>query len=484
MPAATGEVLLKVQAISGTEVKGPATVAPRELAGVVVDADGKPIEGVEVAAYHWIPKPPTATTDAHGLFRIAKLPEDGKINIRLRKEGYETQYHERPTGEPGWVAVLGNGTYFEGRVLGPDGSPVPGAPIRADAGPKRRSGHVQTETLSETKSGADGSYRLYVVPDQYDISVRVPGAGVARLSKEAIATDQHRTLDIRLAPGVAFVARVVDRETGKPAEGVRLWHWQRPGIEGTSDADGRIQIRDVPPGKYPRFQVEATGYTRWWSDACLSEWSRYQKVARHGFQRNFDGLDFDIQPGMDAVTIQVERGTTVRGQVLDPDGVPVAGATVAPALTGSGNSLTGDTRFSVETEQGRPIRGAVAGERRHRLQPRRPRWQVPPVADLGQRRRAPVQDDPRSGHRGASDPPDPPGHGHRPGGRRRGNPVADREVRAEPTARDENRYYDPTTKTGPDGTFTLKFVRPGEHYIQAAPFWLEARQAPRGPAGP
>jgi hypothetical protein len=62
----------------------------------------------------------------------------------------------------------------------------------------------------------------------------------------------------------------------------------------------------------------------------------------------------------------------------------------------------------------------------------------------------------------------------------RGNPVEGREVRAEPTARDENRYYDPTTKTGPNGTFTLKFVRPGEHFIQVAPFWLDARQAPEG----
>ena len=59
-------------------------------------------------------------------------------------------------------------------------------------------------------------------------------------------------------------------------------------------------------------------------------------------------------------------------------------------------------------------------------------------------------------------------------------PVTDRDVRAEPTARDENRYYDPTTKSGPDGTFALKFVRPGEHYVQVAPFWLEARQAPEG----
>src|SRR4051812_21607083 len=37
------------------------------------------------------------------------------------------------------------------------------------------------------------------------------------------------------------------------------------------------------------------------------------------------------------------------GGVHDPDGKPVAGATVAAAHTGTGNSITGDTRFSVLT---------------------------------------------------------------------------------------------------------------------------------------
>jgi protocatechuate 3,4-dioxygenase beta subunit len=492
VPGADGAVTVKLpvqgvdpagtrgQPAAAPEAKGPATVAPREVAGVVVDADGRPIEGVEVAAYSWIPRPPTTTTDGNGLFRLAKLPEDGEINIRLRKDGYETQYHDRPTGAPGWVAVLGNGTSFEGRVLAPDGSPVPDAPIRADAGPKRRRGYVQSETLTETRSDAGGRYRLFVVPDQYDIAVRVPGVGVARLAKEAIAADQHRTLDIPLAPGVEFAARVVDRETGKPVEGVRLWHWQRPGIEGTSDADGQVRIRDVPPGKYPRFQVEARGYTRWWSDACLSEWSRYQKVARHGFQRNFDGLDFDLQPGMGPVTIQLERGATVRGRVLDPDGKPVAGATVAPALTSSGNSLTGDTRFSVETdEDGRfevllPASGDVA----YNL-----------VAHDGKFRQwrtwangvvPPFKTTPGQVIEGMEIRLTHPGTVTGRVVDARGNPVEGREVRAEPTARDENRYYDPTTKTGPDGTFALKFVRPGEHFIQVAPFWLDAGQAPEG----
>ena len=44
----------------------------------------------------------------------------------------------------------------------------------------------------------------------------------------------------------------------------------------------------------------------------------------------------------------------------------------------------------------------------------------------------------------------------------------------------ENRYYDPTVKTEIDGSFELKFIRPSEQFLQVAPFWLDAAQAPPG----
>ena len=42
----------------------------------------------------------------------------------------------------------------------------------------------------------------------------------------------------------------------------------------------------------------------------------------------------------------------------------------------------------------------------------------------------------------------------------------------------DNRYYVPSTKTDEQGNYELKFIRPGEHRIQAEPFWLDAEQAP------
>lgn len=49
----------------------------------------------------------------------------------------------------------------------------------------------------------------------------------------------------------------------------------------------------------------------------------------------------------------------------------------------------------------------------------------------------------------------------------KGRPVADREVYARPADGLENRYYDPTATTAADGTFELKFLRPGEQLLRA-----------------
>ena len=183
--------------------------------------------------------------------------------------------------------------------------------------------------------------------------MRVPGEGVARLKETVLGTDEARRLDISLQPGVTFRAKLVDSMTGKLINGVRLWHWQYKGIEGRSNEDGIVTIGDMLPGPF-RFSFDAPDYARWWSEQSSSEWGRHQilpgRAGGPGWQRNFDPLDFDLRPGMEAVTITLEQAVTVTGEVRDPDGKTVAGATVAPTRSGTSNSLTGDTRFSVTTD--------------------------------------------------------------------------------------------------------------------------------------
>ncbi len=348
-PAADGAVNVKLPT-GGHEIKGvngTGVVAPDELAGIVVDTDGKPIEGAEVDAWTWYPGH-EAKTDAHGVFRIGKLTKGGKVQVLVRKAGYTPQlFMAQPAGATEWTIVLGNKTYFEGRVTGPDDKPVAGALIRANNGPKRGDGFMMTECWTEATTGDDGRYRMYAQSDKYDIQVRAPGVGVARLSNTPIEPDQGKRLDIRLAPGVTFWAKVVNTLTGERVPNVRLWHWQHPGVEGRPNKDGYVAVRDMFPGRFT-FQVDAPGYARCWSDESSSEGGR-RHVSEKGWQRNFGEIDFDLARGMRPVTISLEPGVTITGRVLDPDGKPVAGATVAPARTGTFNSLTGDTRFSFES---------------------------------------------------------------------------------------------------------------------------------------
>ena len=477
-----GEATVKLPILLANSPRGPDQVAHDEIAGVVVDAQGRPLEGVLAHAYSWVPKH-KAVSDKEGRFRITNLPEEGKLEVRISAAGYEPrEFPRQPTGQAGWVVVLGNRTYFEGRVLAPTGTPVADAPIRADSGMKRLEASIMSHCWTETRSDKQGRYRLYVEPGVYDIQVRVADVGVLRLTKEAIATDEARPLDLTLAPGVNFVARVVDAQTGAPVAGFTIEDWQNPIITGTSDATGLLQIPAMMPGPIMfRWFGKNEGFGRWWSAACLNEWTRFQATARFGFQRNFDGLDFDMRPGMEPVTVQVERAATIRGVVLDPDGKPVAGATVAPALAGSGNSLTGDTRFSVETDKdgAYTMRLPASGAIEYNL-----------IAHDGK-----YNEPTRTWANGVIPP-----FRTQPGqvlegvtlrltrastvtGRvvdAAGKPVAGREVRASAVDKRENRYYDPTTKTAADGTFTLRGVRPGEQFIQAAPFWLDAASAPGG----
>lgn len=463
-------------------------VTEEQIAGTVVDREGRPIEGASVDAYSWFPGHET-TTDAEGRFRLRAFtgpgfdPKEG-AQVRITKEGYGPKTFDAVKGGTADLRVLlDDSTYFEGTVKAPDGTPAPNITVRA-SNPMLSSGREIGRLWTETRTDAEGRYRLHVEPATFDITVRQPGVGVARNMGVSIRGGQAIALDIPLEKGVDFRAKVVDSITGAPVEGLRLFRWLRVNeadIEGRSDPDGIVHIQDLPPGPL-EFQVEVAGFTRWWSEEAVREWQRKQIGGaddRYGrWQRNFDDLEFRITPGMEPVTIVAEKGVTVRGRVLDPEGDPVAGATVAPALTGSGNSLTGDTRFSVETGEDGTYEVLLpsSGDRDYNLVAHDGglfEWR-----DWANGVIKPFRTEPGGRLEGIDIRLTRPATVRGRVVDRDGKPVADRQVRASAADLLENRYYDPTTTTDADGRFELKFIRPGEQHIQVYPFWLFADMAP------
>jgi beta-lactamase regulating signal transducer with metallopeptidase domain len=288
--------------------------------------------------------------------------------------------------------------------------------------------------------------------------------------------------------GPTFRALVLDSETNEPAAGIRLFKSQQPGqprIEGVSDDNGILLIENMTPGEV-EFDVSAVDeqqhelagqYARWWSPDAIHDHERQLENDNSGIQRNFDSLTFNVLGNTVPIKIFVEKAVSIRGRVIDPDGNPVAGATVAPALTGSGNSITGDTRYSVRT--------AADGTFHIRL----------PASKTSEYNLVAHDGGYREWRRWANGVGEmlttQPGKEltgielrlTRPGVVRGkvvdgdGNAVPNHRVRTHAVDKLENRYYDPETRTDENGQFELKIVRHGEHFVQADPFWLRDERA-------
>jgi beta-lactamase regulating signal transducer with metallopeptidase domain/thiol-disulfide isomerase/thioredoxin len=475
------------------QLKLPQDVKANEIAGVVVDAQGKPLAGVLVDAWTWFTGDETKT-DANGVFRLTPHDDDRQyIEVRFSKPGYSPHYNvQQPRGQQGVIVSLGNKTYLEGTLRSPDGKPVPNMTIKAEQGEKQADGALIGGVTTTTTTDSNGRYRMYVFPDIYEMQVSVPGTGVARVGGVAVDPDQARQLDIDLKPGVRFEAQVVDSTTGKPVENVVLFNWRDKTVRGISDARGKITIDGMLPGKYefnvghgePKSERGLTYYEhgelgRWWSPDAVQPWQR-RTMDEGGWQRNFDDLTFDLAVGMKQVTIEVERGVAFSGHVYDPDRKPVEGATVAPAKTGSGNSLTGDTRYSVKTANDGSYRVVMPAGNKFRYNLVAHDGDYSEWRKWGNAVSEPLETEPGQKFenfdftltRGATVRGRVVSDGDRV--------VGEREVRAHATDLRENRYYDPTVKVRDDGTFELKFIRPGRHYIQVSPFWLQAAKGPEG----
>ncbi|MFH1616211.1 MAG: Clp protease N-terminal domain-containing protein [Planctomycetota bacterium] len=448
------------------------------LSGIVVDESGKPMEGVLVDVWTWYPGNETHT-GPDGKFSISGFePEQKTVEVRFSKEGFSPRYiFRQPLGIKNVKVILNDNTYFEGKITGPDGRPAANAVIKAIAGPKQAEGVVIGEVLTQCRTDEKGNFRLYVQPDSYDIKIRAD-KGLARLSNVVIADDEAKKLSVILNEGITFKAKVIDSETDRPIKGLRLFHWKYPEIESVSDSNGLIQIPEMQAGSFD-FLVDSKDYCRWWSQECISEWNRYRiDDEKTGWQRNFDYLDFDISDDLGQVTIIAEKGVKIKGKALDPDGNAVKGATVTLARTGSGNSLTGDTRYSFTTDDdGNFEMMAPAGkDAEYNLlvhDGKYEQWRnwangvLPPiktvpgetVENIVIRLNTPATVKGRVINEN-------------------GSPLPNHKVRAHAFDKLGNRYYDPAARTDEEGNFEIKFIRPGKHYIQAYPFWLTAEQAP------
>jgi uncharacterized GH25 family protein len=259
-----------------------------------------------------------ATTDAAG---EASFPEMavGTWTFAAKKEGFATagakRVNLRSDVEPRPVTIyLAPGHPLDGRVLGPDKKPVPGALVTA-AAPNSMWDYSGSALRARTVADDEGRY-AFAALESGETQLSVARAGGAPTSAATIRVPLVPHFDIVL-PGEGAIAGVVtEKETGKPSEGatVRTMGWESGATraaEAVTDADGKYSIR-LGAGAVNRLTVDKQGFVLVRDDASPQGGQRIATI------HEGETITKDLV---------IRRGARLTGTVKFDDG-PAAGARV------------------------------------------------------------------------------------------------------------------------------------------------------------
>jgi len=307
-----------------------ATSVPTKINGRVTDDYGQPLPGVKVDAWHWREGNET-TTDAGGHYELSGFEPHEALEIVFSKDGLSPLLRTDIKAGTVFDVTLDDKTSIAGSIRDAAGQPVEGATVRASCAGTIRDWPILPFDL-ETKTDAEGRYRLLASRGNFDLWVRKAGVGLAQRAFAMALPGAPETIDLQLEKGVGFEARLRDSVTGKPVAGVKLAS-QFADVTATSDANGLVAL-DALPQVQIVFEVKAPGYARWWSRQTSIP-SDHHNPERAGQWHDGTGhLRFELSSSRLSAEIELEPAVTVRGRVVDPNGAPVEGATLAAVLTG------------------------------------------------------------------------------------------------------------------------------------------------------
>jgi protocatechuate 3,4-dioxygenase beta subunit len=333
----------------------PAVLAaePIHISGRVL-IPGEAVQGLAGARVELLPQTgqtpvSRARSDAAGFFELTAL-ESGCFRVRMRAEGYrnveapflplaEDQDLMAVPALPSRGALGTQGLEIDerwvfdapapvqpspasprlvqGKVRDLNGAPVAGALVWSEGDPG----------VYCVKAGADGSFRIRL-PASGEVKLRAARAGYLPSDPRPALGRQDPPLVLALAPAGAIAGRVVDA-AGQPLARVQIkatpvpWEGDPPRSWAWSRADGRFRLSRLPPGKLYELAASLDGFAP-------------------------AAVQADALSSPKPVRIVLERGATVLGKVLDPEGQPVPGAELAllffhEVITGPGSSSSDTT---------------------------------------------------------------------------------------------------------------------------------------------
>lgn len=284
-----------------TVALGPASF----LRGEVIDRQGRPVAGAEVAALPLPnlgePEPWRAASAADGGFVLDTLPE-GPIRLRVTKAGHALTITDAYAPEAGVVIVLDEMLGLEGAVIG--------EPAIAGRAKVRLEGSSLWPPLVQPVA-ADGSFRFAELVDGvYGLVATVEAATPGEQEYASIPLENlgaGTEVGLALALAYRIPVRVISPD-GAPVKGARVTvGYASVGMlqqVGETGPEGQVAIGPIVPGPYV-VSADADGY-----------------LPSESIQVDLGATPLPTQ------TLTLLRPGRIAGRVIDERGAPVAAASI------------------------------------------------------------------------------------------------------------------------------------------------------------
>ena len=313
-----------------------------------------------------------ARTDADGRFTLVGLAAGSyrpTVELEGWRDGRAEDSIELEPGEAlaGILITMDPGRVVIGRVLLPDGAPAAGAEIRlSQAKPASAGGGGMAwgrprndSERQETIAAQDGTFRFTALADttarlaaslEWSDGAGAPTVALAAALDEVepASASGARAVEIKLAPTISVTGRVVD-DLGAPIPNFEV----RAAREGFSSRSGtgdgvRMTFADAEDGS---FVMDGASPGTW-----------RVSVNADGFESREDQSISVALPQTGApLEFALTRFGSVRGVVLDPNGLPVAGAQIRRVTSGFGNWGRGGGGIETEADGTFTFGGLAAG---------------------------------------------------------------------------------------------------------------------------
>ncbi len=302
------------------------------ITGIVVTPDGTPIPGARVQVARVKPRPVIAGgTDSgeDGSFIVDRLPA-GSYGVLVMMPGYSNQRVGRTEagGDPLRIVLVVK-AHIRGRVVAPDGAPIPSFSLEL-LSPMR--GKTQYRKLGKVFpfENPNGDFVITDAdPTEYVILARAPGFA-ATYSAPFIASrneggEGSGIIDIVMKNGATITGQVIDGVSGNGVPGVEVsLHMADYQVQEGDSMFGDVfqDLGNIPGTKV---RTDASGMFR--IDNAYVD--RMTLVAsKDGFLPATMAITTATGRLLDVGRLEMRPGGTISGTATGPDGKPLVGGTV------------------------------------------------------------------------------------------------------------------------------------------------------------